>query len=117
MDVVCIFLTVVHLKYLCFSFLCISKKNNERNIKASSEWYWTQSQKRRMILGMFLKLMFLLSLSLFFFFPRAASMAYGGSQARGSIRAIAAGLRQSHSNTRSKPCLRPTPQLTATPDP
>ena len=30
---------------------------------------------------------------------------------------VAAGLRQSHSNTRSEPCLRPTPQLTATPDP
>ena len=35
----------------------------------------------------------------------------------GLIRAVAAGLRQSHSNTGSEPCLRPTPQLTATPDP
>ena len=44
----------------------------------------------------------------------AAPAAYGGSQARGRIRAVAAGLHQSHSNTRSEPCLQPTPQLTAT---
>ena len=46
-----------------------------------------------------------------------APAAYGGSQARGRIGAVAAGLRQSHSsNTRSEPSLQPTPQLTATPD-
>ena len=39
------------------------------------------------------------------------------SQAKGQIRAIAAGLHHSHSNIRSKPCLRSTPQLTATLDP
>ena len=44
-------------------------------------------------------------------------MAYGGFQARGLIRAVAANLRQSHSNTRSEPSLRPIPQLTATQDP
>ena len=43
--------------------------------------------------------------------------AYGGSQARSIIGAVATGLRQSHSNTRSKPCLRPTPQFTAMLDP
>ena len=41
----------------------------------------------------------------FFFFPfllfRAAPMAYGSSQARGRIGAIAAGLHHSHSNTGS----------------
>ena len=46
----------------------------------------------------------------------AASMAYGGSQARGLIGAVAASPCQSHSNARSDPRLRPTPQLTATPD-
>ena len=46
----------------------------------------------------------------------AAPAAYGGSQARGPIGAIAAGLRQSHSNAGSEPRLQPTPQLTATPD-
>ena len=40
-------------------------------------------------------------------------MAYGGSQARGPIRAYAT----AHSDMGSKPRLQPTPQLTATPDP
>ena len=53
----------------------------------------------------------------FFAFSRAAPTAYGGSQARGRIEAIAAGLRQSHSNAGSQPHLQPTPQLKATPDP
>ena len=44
-------------------------------------------------------------------------MAYGGSQARGQIGAIAEGLHHSHSNTRSEPHLEPTPQLAATLDP
>ena len=48
---------------------------------------------------------------------RAAPDAYGGSQARGRIRAAAAGLCQRHSNARSEPRLQSTPQLTATPDP
>ena len=47
---------------------------------------------------------------------RATLVAYGGSQARGLIGATAAGLHHSHSNAISKPGLRPTPQLTATPD-
>ena len=50
-----------------------------------------------------------------FAFSRATPTAYGGSQARGLIGSVATGLRHSHSG--SKPRLRPTPQLTATPDP
>ena len=45
---------------------------------------------------------------LFIFFSLlggAAPAAYGGSQARGLIRAVAAGLRLSHSNSRSEPHL------------
>ena len=53
----------------------------------------------------------------FFCLFRAAPAAYGGSQARGQIGAIAGGLRHSHSNSGSEPCLRPKPQLTATLDP
>ena len=52
-----------------------------------------------------------------FAFSRVSPSAYGGSQARSRIGAVAAGLRQSHSNTGSKPRLQPTPQFTATPDP
>ena len=48
---------------------------------------------------------------------RAEPEACGGSQARGQIRATAAGLCQSHSNARSEPPLQPIPQLMATPDP
>ena len=62
------------------------------------------------------------TISFFFFFglfafSRAAPASYGGSQARGLSRAAATGLHQSHSNSGSEPRLRPTPQLTATPDP
>ena len=61
-------------------------------------------------------------MTFFFFFglfalSGAVSMAYGGSQARGPIGAVVAGLRQSHSNEGSEPHLRPTPQLTAMLDP
>ena len=48
---------------------------------------------------------------------RAGSLAYGGSQAMGRIGTVAASLCQSHSNVAVEPCLRPTPQLMATPDP
>ena len=44
-------------------------------------------------------------------------MAYGGSQARGPIGAVAASLCDSHGNIRSEPHLQPTPQLMATMDP
>ena len=50
----------------------------------------------------------------FFLLFRAVPVAYGGSQARGGI---VAGRHHSYSNARSEPYLRPTPQLTATPDP
>ena len=46
---------------------------------------------------------------LFFCLFRAIPMAYGGSQARGLIRAVAASPHYSHSNVRSEPCLQPTP--------
>ena len=52
-----------------------------------------------------------------FVFFRTTSVAYANSQARGLMGAVAAGLLHSHSNTRSEPHLRPTPQFTATPDP
>ena len=52
----------------------------------------------------------------FLLFLWAASAAYGGSQARGPIRAAATGLCQSHRNAGSELRLQPTPQLTATPD-
>ena len=53
----------------------------------------------------------------FFVFSRAAPAAHGDSQSRGIIRAAAASLGQSYSNAGSEPCLQPTTQLTAMPDP
>ena len=55
----------------------------------------------------------------FFFFGlfRALIAAFGGSQARGRIRAIAASLPHSHSNAGAEPCLNPIPQLMAMPGP
>ena len=53
----------------------------------------------------------------FFIFSRAAPMTYRGSQARGLIGTVDAGLHQSHSNAGSKPRLRLTPLLMATLDP
>ena len=50
-------------------------------------------------------------------FSRATPAAYGGSQARGLIGAVATSLHHSHSNAGSKPSLQPTPQLTTTLDP
>ena len=52
----------------------------------------------------------------FFFLFIAAHASYGSSQARGRIGATASSLHHSHGNTRFKPCLRPTPQVTAIPD-
>jgi len=50
-------------------------------------------------------------------FSRATPAAYGGSQARGPIRAVAVCLCQSHSNSGSEPRLQPIPQPMAMPDP
>ena len=64
---------------------------------------------------LFLFLFFLFVCFCFFFLSFPA--AYGGSQARGRIRAEAASLPQSHSSVGSEPFLQPIPQLRATPDP
>ena len=52
-----------------------------------------------------------------FAFSRAPPMAYGGSQARGPVGAVATSLHYSHSNARYKLHLQPTRQLVAMPDP
>ena len=64
-----------------------------------------------------LKFIYLFIYCCLFAFSRAAPLAYGGSQARGSIGAIATVLHHSHNNTGSELHLRPTPQLTTTRDP
>ena len=56
-------------------------------------------------------------LSHFILLFRVTLVAYGSFQARGLIRAAAAGLHHSHRNTGSKPHPRPTPQLMAMSNP
>ena len=68
-----------------------------------------------LVFGVFL-FVFWVVLFCFCFF-RTTPVAYGSSQARGLIGATAASLYHSHSNAVSKPRLRHTPQLMATPDP
>ena len=58
--------------------------------------------------------LYFFSFLLFFWLFRATPVAYGGSQTRGPIGAIAASLHHSHSNTGSELRLAPTPQLTYT---
>ena len=70
-------------------------------------------KKKYKILG-FLILGFFVCLFCLF---RAALAAYGGSQTRGWILAVAATLHRSHSNARPELCLWPAPQLMATSDP
>ena len=60
---------------------------------------------------------FFFVLSFVFCLYRAKYVAYGGTQVRDLIRTVAACLHHSYSNTRSKPCLQPTPQLMAMLDP
>ena len=65
----------------------------------------------------FVIIIFFIFIYLFIFaISWAALAAYGGSQARGQIGAVAASRRQRHSNAGPKQCLQPTPQLTATLD-
>ena len=96
--------------------------------KAASFWYFvtTTQTKTTVFLKSLNKLFPSLQLILeyifcfcflFFCFSRGALMAYGGSQSRGQIRAVAASLCHSHSNTGLEPLLQLTSQLMATLDP
>ena len=98
---------------------CACERDTERQTETVSE---TEGRERERGRGKSLQ-SFVFSVCLFvclfclFAISWAAPMAYGGAQARGGSGAIAASLRQSLSNVGSGPCLRPTPQLTATLDP
>lgn len=62
-------------------------------------------------------ILFIFNIYLFIFLFRATPMACGGSQVRGPIGATAVSLCHSYSKAESELCLRPTSQLTVTPDP
>ena len=74
--------------------------------------YHSAIKRNKVLINAMTWMNFFVPLGLF----RATLTAYGSSQAKGQIRAVAAGLRHSHSNVGTEPCLRPTSQLMATPD-
>ena len=76
----------------------------------------TSSPQPNLASSTILPISFFLIINIFCLF-RTTPKAYGGSQARSQIRAIAASLRHSHSNSGSRLCLWPARQLTAMPDP
>ena len=88
-------------------------KDSDGSGLAKGKW-WQMRQKRG--LGNILRKIEGMRFFVFCLF-RAAPAAYRGSQARSLVGATATGLRQSHGNARSEPCLQPTPQFTAMPDP
>ena len=59
----------------------------------------------------FLRILFFCFFGFFFCLFRAIPVAYGSSQVRGQIEAVATSLCHSHSNTGSQLHLQPTPQL------
>ena len=73
-----------------------------RDPKLRMPLIWNMDKVRRQAI-LYVLIYFILFFSVCSF--RAAPLAYGSSQARGGIRAAAAGLRHSHSNTGSEPHL------------
>ena len=82
---------------------CCATRGTPISMTVKHKW---EKQNQKLVLFFFLYLLF-----------RAASMAYGSSQARGRIRAVAAGLHHSHSNIISELSLQSIPQLMAMQDP
>ena len=98
---------------LCHSSYLSQSSDNTRSLTCCST-------REFLIIIIFFIIYFKVACSCFFLpscLFRAAPVAYGNSQAMGWIGAAAPGLHHSHSNTRSEPLLRPTPQLMATLDP
>ena len=89
---------------------CAGPQNTQGEEGSALPGFWDLIHSEKSLHALFIYLFILL-------FLWAAPAAYGGSQARGQIGAVAAGIRQSHSNAGYEPRLQPTPQLTATLDP
>ena len=98
---------------MCLCLFCSSIKwiNQEAHDAAA------HPSKGVHVVGCFYKIWKRILFYFIFLLFRATPMAYVSSQARGRIRATAAGLHHSHRKARSEPRLQPTPQLTAMLDP
>ena len=94
-------------QYLTFEHLIIGERSCSKNYSVKDDWDpITASSNRKANLNyLFIYLLF-----------RAKREAYGGSQARDRMGAVAASLYHSHSNAGSGSHLRSIPQFTATPD-
>ena len=109
---------VAHILIISFNVLQIL--NVAIFLRATELTFYTVSARHHMYFMFTMRSDNMHRMMCFFFFfclLRAAPMAYGAFQARGQIGAVAASLHHRHSNARSKPCLQPTLQLTATPGP
>ena len=85
-----------------------------KELKSGKKWWslkWSLSGWRNIYIYIYIYIY------IFICIFRATYVAYGSSQAKGQIGAVAAGLHQSHGNAGSKPHLWPTLQLMATLDP
>ena len=90
----------------------LPKKNKT---KTTQKREYCQLSLKKVLLGAFLVLGFVcVGVSAI---VSATGVVHGSSQARGHIGATAAGLHHRHSHVGSELCLRPIPQLLATPDP
>ena len=120
----------------CFRFLLLSSRHWSLTPFSSVHYFWPCYKPNNMLwllldtslsllnkvskysrARVYLLIVFLFFFFFFFFHFRAAPAVYGGSQARGRIGAVDTSLHHSHGNVGSEPRLRPTAQLTATPDP
>ena len=106
----------LYFKILSHSYLFIIWKCKSKALSTTALSYFFLDFRTTLFIDYYIELNFFLFFFVFLLFLWATPVAYGGSQARGRIRAVATGLCQSHSNSGSEPRLQPTPRLTATPD-
>ena len=96
----------------------ISKRQEGFIIVSFLKQILEEREIRGLLPGFGLNKQYILFIFIFIFLLlKAIPAVYGSSQARGKIRAAAAGLHHSHSNARFELRLQPTRQLTAMLDP
>ena len=101
---------------LLHSIVCTSPSPTPSSLPCSNHWFQCSTCEAATLLQSLVCVFIYLFIFIFCLF-RATLTACGSFQARGWLRATAAGLHHSHSNARSKPPLWPTLKVTAMPDP
>ena len=90
---------------------CTCERDTERQTETVSETEGRERERGKSLQSFVLSVCLFVCLFCLFAISWAAPMAYGGSQARGLIGAVAASLHHSHSNARVEPPLQSTLQL------